>query len=156
MYLDFTRRSDYISVFLSTFKCSWLLNKSLHKFLQKNKWSIFDVLHRKTSFFVAKWILIVKNDIESLLFGFYFAIVIIGLALDSIFCLNMSQLNLNNFWTDWATELGLDSKWAPFQAVSEYDIIALRFYNDMLVFEEKLQIRLFFYQNCILIKKNRL
>ena len=44
---------------------------------------------------------------------------------------------------DWATELGLDSKDAPFRAVSEYDFIELRFYNYMLVIKEKLQIRLF-------------
>ena len=44
----------------------------------------------------------------------------------SIFHLDMSQLNFNNFWTDWATNLGLDSKFVPFQAIFEYDVIALR------------------------------
>ena len=65
------------------------------------------------------------------------------------FWFDMSQLNLNNFWTDRATELRLDSKVAFFQAISEYDFIALRFSSDMFFFKEKLQIRLFFYQNCI-------
>ena len=50
-------------------------------------------------------------------------------ALHSTFCFDMSQLNFNNFWTDWAMEPGLDSKDASFRAVSEYDFIELRFYN---------------------------
>ena len=42
-------------------------------------------------------------------------------AQNAIFHFDMSQLNLNNFWMDRATELRLDAKDAFFQAVSSYD-----------------------------------
>ena len=61
------------------------------------------------------------------------------------FWFDMSQLNLNNFWTDRATELRLDSKVAFFQAVSEYAFSAFRFHSDMLIFRGETQIRLFFW-----------
>ena len=63
----------------------------------------------------------------------------------AIFRVDMSQLNLNNFWTDRATELRLDSKDAFFQAVSEYDVGAFRYHHDMLIFRGESQIRLFFW-----------
>ena len=56
------------------------------------------------------------------------------ISLHAIFRFDMSQLNLNNFQTDRATGLCLDSKDAPFQAVSEFDFIGFRFYKCMLVF----------------------
>ena len=56
------------------------------------------------------------------------------ISLHAIFQFDMSQLNLNNFQTDRATWLCLDSKDAPFQAVSEFDFIGFRFYKCMLVF----------------------
>ena len=55
------------------------------------------------------------------------------IAQHAIFGFDMSQVNLNNFWTDRATVLSLDSKDAPFQAVSEYVCIAFRFHNHMLI-----------------------
>ena len=56
------------------------------------------------------------------------------ISLHAIFRFDMSQLNLNNFQTDRATGLCLDSKDAPFQTVSEFDFIGFRFYKCMLVF----------------------
>ena len=64
-------------------------------------------------------------------------------ALHSTFSFDMSQLNFNNFWTDWATEPGLDTKDASFRAVSEYDFSELRFYTYTLLKKEELRIRLF-------------
>ena len=61
----------------------------------------------------------------------------------AIFRVDMSQHNLNNFRTDRATGPRLDSKDAFFQAVSQCDVGAFRYYHDMLISRGEIQIRLF-------------
>jgi len=67
----------------------------------------------------------------------------------AIFRFDVSQQNLNNFWTDRATELRLDSKDAFFQAVSEYAFSAFRYHFQMLISDEKLQFVFFIGLSCI-------
>ena len=71
----------------------------------------------------------------------------------AIFRVDMSQHNLNNFRTDRATGPRLDSKDAFFQAVSQCDVGAFRYYHDMLISRGEIQIRLFC---CITIFTNYL
>ena len=66
----------------------------------------------------------------------------------AIFRVDMSQHNLNNFRTDRATGPRLDSKDPFFQAVSQCDVGAFRYYHDMLIFRGEIQIRRFFYLSC--------
>ena len=62
----------------------------------------------------------------------------------AIFRFDMSQLNLNNFWMDKATELRLDSKDAFFMLYPNMLSVHLDIFY-MLIFRREPQIRLFFF-----------
>ena len=63
--------------------------------------------------------------------------------LKTVFCFDMSQQNFDNFWTDWVTELRLDSNEASFQAVFEYVFISYPIHYLVLISGEQSKIRLF-------------